>query len=90
MGQAIVDPAELRRFAQHLKQFNQELAERLSVLSGQMANLGDSWRDQEHKKFVEQFEQQVRLIARSVELTSDHVPFLLRKADQIEKYLEQR
>ena len=90
MSQAIVDPAELRRFAQHLKHFNQEVQERLSSLSGQMANLGDSWRDQEHEKFVEQFEQHVRLVARSVEMTNDHVPFLLRKADQIEKYLEQR
>ena len=90
MSQAIVDPAELRRFAQHLKHFNQEVQERLSALSGQMANLGDSWRDQEHEKFVEQFEQHVRLVAHSVEMTNDHVPVLLRKADRIEKYLEQR
>ena len=90
MSQAIVDPAELRRFAQHLKQFNQELAERLTALSGQMANLAASWRDQEQEKFAESFEQQTRQVARSIQMTEEQIPFLLRKAEQIEKYLEER
>ena len=90
MSQAIVDPAELRRFAQNLKKFNNELAERMTSLSGQLHALGATWRDQEHKKFVEDFEQQMKAIARYIEATNEHAPFLLRKAERIEEYLQQK
>ena len=42
MSQAIVDPGELRRFAANLKRFNAEMQNGLSVLHGQMVNLGDT------------------------------------------------
>ena len=57
MSQAIVDPLELRRFAHQLKQFNGDLRERLSGLHAELTRLGDSWRDQEHEKFTQEFEQ---------------------------------
>lgn len=90
MPQAIVDPDELRRFAQNLKKFNLELQDRLATLNGQLVALGTTWRDQENKKFVGEFEQQVRAIARFVELTNQHIPYLLRKAETIEEYLRER
>ncbi len=90
MPQAIVDPEELRRFAQNLKKFNLELQDRITALNGQLNSLGTTWRDQENKKFVGEFEQQVRSIARFVELTSQHIPYLLRKAETIEEYLRER
>ncbi|QDU88097.1 hypothetical protein Pla175_14680 [Pirellulimonas nuda] len=90
MSQAIVDPAELRRFANNLRKFNQELEERMGALSAQLHALSATWRDQEHKKFVEDFEEQTKAIARYVESTNDHAPFLLRKADRIDEYLQQR
>lgn len=90
MTQAIVDPAELRRFAQNLKKFNGELEERMTALMGQLHSLGATWRDQEHKKFAEDFEQHMKAIARYVELTNEHVPFLVRKAERIEEYLQQK
>lgn len=90
MSQAIVDPIELRRFAHNLKQFNQELEERMKSLRGQLLSLGATWRDQEHKKFLEDFEQQMKAISKYVEATNDHAPFLLRKAERIEEYLQQR
>jgi uncharacterized protein YukE len=90
MSQAIVDPLELRRFAQNLKKFNTELEERLTSLRAQLHSLGASWRDQEHKKFVEDFEEHMKVIGRYVEVTNEHAPFLLRKADRIEEYLQQR
>ena len=34
MSQAIVDPAELRRFAHNLKQFNEEMQQQLATLHG--------------------------------------------------------
>jgi uncharacterized protein YukE len=90
MSQAIVDPLELRRFAQNLKKFNSELEERLTSLRAQLHGLGATWRDQEHKKFVEDFEEHMKVIGRYVEVTNEHAPFLLRKADRIEEYLQQR
>ncbi len=90
MSQAIVDPVELRRFAQNLKKFNQELEERMSSLRGQLSSLGATWRDQEHKKFVEDFEQHMKVIAKYIEATNQHAPYLMRKAERIEEYLQQR
>ena len=90
MSQAIVDPEELRRFAQMLKRFNAELEERMSSLGSQLHELGATWRDQEHRKFSQEFELQMKAIARYVEATDHYVPYLIRKAERIEDYLQQR
>lgn len=90
MAKAIVDPAELRRFAQTLKKFNSDLQSQMSGLHGQMATLSQTWRDQEQRKFAEEFEQTMKVIARFVDITEQHIPFLLRKADRAEEYLQQR
>ncbi|MBN2216540.1 MAG: WXG100 family type VII secretion target [Pirellulales bacterium] len=90
MPQAIVDPEELRQFARNLQRFNQELQDRLTALGGQLSALGKTWRDQEQKKFVEEFEQQAKGLARFIELSEQHIPYLLRKAELIDQYLQQR
>lgn len=56
MTQAIVDPEMLRSFARSLRHFNAELEKLTGGLSHQLASLSTTWRDQEHRKFVEQFE----------------------------------
>jgi uncharacterized protein YukE len=88
--QAIVDPEELRRFAQNLKKFNSDVQERITLLGTQLVNLGRTWRDQENKKFAEEFEQHIKMVGRFVELTDRHIPYLMRKAEIIEEYLQQR
>ena len=90
MPQAIVDPGELRRFAHQLKKFSGELENQLTILRSQMQNLGSSWRDQEHDKFIEEFDQTMKVVARFLEASNQHVPFLLRKARHVEEYLNQR
>ncbi len=90
MSQAIVDPSELRRFAQHLKQFNNDLQQQMGALHGQLNGLGQSWRDKEHEKFAEEFQQTMVAIARFVEASNQHIPFLMRKAQRVEEYLQQR
>jgi hypothetical protein len=52
--------------------------------------LGDTWRDQEHEKFAQEFEQTVAVLERFLDSANEHVPFLLRKAERIEEYLQQR
>ena len=90
MPQAIVDPAELRRFIQHLKKFNGEVLEQMQSAQRQLVTLGATWRDQEHERFLEEFEQQLRTLSRFVDITNQYVPYLLRKAERIEEYLQQR
>ncbi len=90
MSKAIVDPAELRRFAQDLKRFSAGLQGQMSVLAGKLGTLGQSWRDQEHTKFVEEFQATMKVLQRFNDLSEQHVPLLLKKAEKIEEYLNQR
>ena len=89
MPQAIVDPEELRRFALNLKKFNSDVQERITSLGSQLNALGKTWRDQENKKFAEEFEQHIKGCA-FLEVIDRHVPYLVRKAEIIEEYLQQR
>ena len=88
MPQAVVDPDELRQFALKLRKFNVELRERLSSLTNDLSGLSETWRDQEHKRFAEQFDEHMKLMSRFLELSERHVPYLARKADQIDEYLQ--
>lgn len=90
MSQAIIDPAEVRRFAEELRRFNTDVAERTTQLQARFAALGDSWQDQEQAKFAEEFKQTMKVLRKFVEVSNQHAPFLLRKAAKIEEYLHQR
>ena len=90
MPQAIVDPEELRRFALSLKKFSTEVQDRIKSLGGQLASLERTWRDQEQKKFAEEFEREMQSFARFIDVVDKHVPYLVRKAEIIEEYLQQR
>jgi len=89
MPQAVVDPEELRQFAQSLKRFNSQLRERAAALANQLNALSATWRDQEHKKFAEQFESNMKVLLRFSETADQYVPYLLRKAEHIDEYLRQ-
>ena len=88
MPQAIVDPDDLRQFAMTLKKFNAQLRQSLTSLNHQLGVLGTSSRDQEHKRFVEQFENYAKVIARFTEDGDQHVHYLVRKAEHIDEYLK--
>jgi uncharacterized protein YukE len=90
MAQAIVDPAELRRFAHNLKRFNVDAQTNLAALHGQLLSLGDTWRDQEHERFVAEFDQTIGVLQKFLEIADEHIPYLLRKAERIEEYMSQR
>jgi WXG100 family type VII secretion target len=90
MSQAVVDPSELRRFAQNLDRFSNELESQMLTIRGQLNNLSQSWRDQEQEKFTAEFEQTLLATNRFLEAARQHVPFLMRKAERVEDYLRQR
>jgi uncharacterized protein YukE len=90
MAQAIMDPEKVRRFADELNRFNADLENRLQLLHARFAALGDSWQDQEHEKFSEEFKQAMKALKKFTEVSKNHAPYLLRKAQRIEEYLNQR
>jgi uncharacterized protein YukE len=90
MAQAIMDPEKVRRFAEELQRFNSDIENRLILLHTRFAALGDTWSDQEHEKFSEEFKTAMKALKKFVELSKEHTPFLLRKAQRIEEYLNQR
>lgn len=90
MAKAVVDPAELRRFAMELKRLSTLIREQMGVIGARMNDLGQTWRDQEQTKFAEEFEATTRVLAKYCDASDRHVPFLLRKAEKIEEYLNQR
>lgn len=85
-----MDPEQVRRFAEELQKFNNELQNRISSLHARFAALGDTWQDQEHSKFAEEFTQTMKALKKFIEVSGRHTPYLLRKAQRIEEYLRQR
>ena len=89
MAQAIMDPEKVRRFADELHRFNTDLENRIILLQARFAALGDTWQDQEHEKFSEEFKLAMKALKKFNELSKEHTPYLLRKAQRIEEYLQQ-
>lgn len=90
MAQAVMDPEQVRRFAEELKRFNSDLTDRMASLQARFSALGDSWQDQEQAKFAEEFKQTMKALKKFVESSNQQAPYLLRKAQRIEEYLSQR
>ncbi len=90
MPQAIANPEDLERFARELKQFNSQLLDSMRRLQAQFNRLGETWRDQEHQKFAREFEQTMRVLYQFTRTSEQHIPFLLRKAQKLREYLNQR
>ncbi len=86
----MMDPEQVRLFAEELKRFNVDLQNRMAALQARFASLGDTWQDQEHIKFSEEFKQTLAAMKKFVEVSNQHGPYLLRKAQRIEEYLNQR
>ncbi|MCY3020846.1 MAG: WXG100 family type VII secretion target [Planctomycetota bacterium] len=89
MARAAVDPEELRRFAFELKRFNTDVQAQLSGMQRRFSKLGETWQDQEHEKFAQNFEKMMKTLLTLVDASEKHIPFLLRKAQKIQEYLDQ-
>jgi len=87
MNQAIGDPDEIRQFASQLSRFAEELRQRGGGLAAQMNQLEQSWRDEQQRKFAHEFNDQLRQLQRLIQATDQHIPYLLRKAEQLDAYL---
>ncbi|MAD78083.1 MAG: hypothetical protein CMJ51_01770 [Planctomycetaceae bacterium] len=90
MAKAVADPVEIRRFAHDLKRFNTEIQGQMQSMQARMGSLAQTWRDQEQAKFEEEFDATMKTLQRFMKGSEVHIPFLLRKAQRIEDYLQQR
>jgi len=79
-----MDPEEVRRFAKELKRFNEEVQARAGALQARFAAVGSTWQDQE------EFVSTMKVLKKFIEVSEKHTPFLLKKAQRIEDYLDQR
>jgi len=89
MAQAIMDPEEVRRFATELKRFNEDLLNKATSLQARFTALGATWQDQEQQRFAEEFVNMMKVLKKFVEVSEKQTPYLLRKAQRIEEYLNQ-
>lgn len=85
-----MDPEEVRRFAKELKRFNDDVGIKAQSLQARFAALGSTWQDQEAEKFAEEFISTLKVMKKFMEVSEKHTPYLLRKAQRIEEYLNQR
>ncbi len=90
MSKAIMDPEEVRRFAEELKRFGGDLESRLAALQSRFNALGNTWQDDEHEKFAAEFTPTIKTLRKFIEAAGTHSGHLLRKARRIEEYLQQR
>ncbi len=84
-----MDPEQVRRFAEELKRFNTDLQDKIVSLQTRFAALSDTWQDQEHAKFADEFKQVMKALKKFIEISNQQTPYLLRKAQRIEEYLNQ-
>jgi len=89
MAKAVVDPEALQRFAAQLKRFTSDVQIQLATVHRQFLKLGETWQDQEHAKFAEEFERTVHVMNRFASASEKQIPILLRKAQSIREYLGQ-
>ena len=90
MAQAVMEPEKVRRFAEELHRFSSDLQNRMISLQARFGALEDTWQDQEHEKFADEFLQTMKAIKKFIDTSNQHTPYLLRKAQRIEEYLKQR
>ncbi|MEX2671009.1 MAG: WXG100 family type VII secretion target [Phycisphaeraceae bacterium] len=90
MAKANVDPAELRRFAKGLLQFNRDLQQMMSAMNARTNALGQSWQDQEQQRFAQEVQYTLKSLNRFLDASEEHAQFLNRKAAHVEEYLKQR
>ena len=85
-----MDPEEVRRFAKELKRFNDDVQVKAASLHARFSALSATWQDQEAEKFAEEFVTTMKVMKKFMEISEKHTPYLLRKAQRIEEYLDQR
>lgn len=84
------DPERLRRFAMQLNQFAATADEHLGRLKSAIGQLGQTWRDQEFERFVQQFATAQNRLKGFIDETKRVTPALEADARKLDEYLKFR
>ena len=90
MAQAVVNPSELRLDSPRTPALQHRAAQPDGRHPRPALRPQPDLADKEQEKFTEEFEATLIVINRFIEATNAFVPFLLRKAERVEEYLQQR
>jgi uncharacterized protein YukE len=80
------DPKEIRRFQSDMNRFNGELDVITKKLKSHLRTLGDTWRDDEYRKFEAMIDDVLRSFNRYLVQSNSYVNHLAKKAADLEKY----
>jgi hypothetical protein len=81
------DPAELRRFMEGMRQFNDEVSTSLHQVRQQLYTLGIVWQDGQYAQFSSQLETALLAFQRYLNTADNYHRYLDRKATDLEQYL---
>jgi uncharacterized protein YukE len=88
MPRAIVDPAELRRFANTLGALVGKLRDRRGAMNSHYKSLRDFWQDKKYEQFDRTFAEAMARLDRFAIESERYVKYLSGKAAKAERYLE--
>lgn len=81
-----VDPDRLRAIAEELSMFSNDIRTELTLLEGELARLGRSWRDEEYAKFNRAIQPLRRVLDQFQQEIARRKPDILADAEAIRAY----
>lgn len=86
MGQINVDPEEVRRFAATLEQYVANIDEETGRIGSAFNVLGETWKDDKHTQFENDFSELQAQIAAFKNKAADYAPYLYSLAASLDPY----
>lgn len=87
MSNVHANPDQIEQFATRLAIFGHNVREELAHIHVAFDQLSETWIDEAHERYGQQFAEMVPPISRLLEETPDHVSHLLRKAEELRTFL---
>jgi len=88
--QTIMDPREVRRFAQDLKERCNELGRLNGQTSAASLTVRETWKDSKYDSFVKLLDEAALEIRKFCDYGDRYAEHLNRKAGGVERYLDER
>jgi len=85
MSQVIINPQEIRIFMSELQQYKQELEYKQQMIVAKLDQLGESWQDQSHQMFREEFYNMIRSMEPYMGKFDEYTSYLNQKATLAEE-----
>jgi uncharacterized protein YukE len=88
MSQVHGNPEAMRQFAQALRRFTSQLDSEVKRIDAQSRAVGETWNDGEYQKFMNEWQQTLAAIKRFIREAPKYDQHVMRKANDLEKYLQ--